>query len=101
MADGVREFDRTILIAGAAALLRPGVSNEIEQVLALEAEEGGSTRIIPVVLDDCLFSPNNSVSPYVLHSLRQRVIADFRRALTHAGDWESRVEDILRALRRR
>ena len=101
MTEAIRQYDRVVLLCSTAALRRPGVSNEIEQVLAREAEEGGTERIIPVALDDCLWSDAPAAHHGVIAQIRQRVIADFRRALGDEDAWDREFDRILDALRRR
>lgn len=101
MADAIRQYDRVVLLCSTAGLRRPGVSNEIEQVLAREAEEGGSEVIIPVALDDCLFSELTPLKNDVIAQIRQRVIADFRDALANREAWRRELHRVLVALERR
>jgi hypothetical protein len=100
MADAIRRYDRVVLLCSMAGLGRPGVSNEIAHVLAREAEEGGTELIIPVALDDCLFSGAAAIGRDVIAQLRQRVIADFRGALSDVDAWQRELQRLLSALHR-
>lgn len=100
MSEAIRQYDRVVLLCSEAGLQRPGVANELEQVLAREAEEGGAELIIPVALDDVLFSPT-AARHHVLAQIRQRVIADFRNVLHNDDAWRRGMDLLLRALRQR
>lgn len=94
MRNGVNQYDRIILVCSSASLTRPGVRNEIEETLAREARDGGATYLIPITLDDFVFSWRDPLARPIL----DRVVADFR------GYEESRVfgqaiSRLLRALR--
>jgi hypothetical protein len=56
MHDGINECDRIILLCSQRSLIRPGVLNEVQQVLVREAEEGGTELLTPITIDDYLFS---------------------------------------------
>lgn len=100
MAEAIREYDRVILLCSASGLNRPGVSNEIEQVLAREAEEGGAELMIPLALDGSIFSDTSALRSDIRWHVRQRVIADFRGALKDADAWRKQVRLVLTSLRR-
>jgi TIR domain len=79
MREGVNKYDRIVLICSEASLERPGVLNEIEEALAREARDGGTTYLIPIRLDDYVFrwSPSR---PDIAQAIRDRVVADFTGA---------------------
>ena len=52
------EYDRVLLLCSKSSLTRPGVTYEIEQVLAREAKEGGREILIPIMLDEFIFEWN-------------------------------------------
>ncbi len=81
MRDGVNEHDHVVLICSRDSLDRSGVANELEETLQREAREGGRAILIPVTIDDYVFSDWASSSPGVAQSLRDRVVADFRDAI--------------------
>lgn len=95
MRDRLGEYDRVILICSEAALNRSGVRNEISQTLAREAREGGTNYLIPITLDDFVF---NWKDPLAV-ALRDRVVADFRRAYDEPIHFNTGVLSLLRALR--
>lgn len=75
---GVNDYDRVVLICSRASLDRPGVLNEIEEALAREAREGGSTVLIPIRLDDYVLGEWAPENPDIAQAIRDRVVADFR-----------------------
>ena len=97
LCDSLRAFDRLVLLCSANSLGRRGVSYEIEQALARELEEGGAELIIPVALDDAVFE-GTALHQHAIAQLRQRVIADFRAALTNEHEWRLQFQRILTAL---
>jgi len=48
----INDRDRMILICSEASLGRSGLLNELQEILAREARDGGSSYLIPVRLDD-------------------------------------------------
>jgi hypothetical protein len=91
----VNEHDRVILICSAASLNRSGVKNEIVETLAREARDGGASYLIPITIDDYLFSWNDTLG----FVIRDRVVADFRRAVDEDIKFEQEFIKLLRALR--
>ncbi len=79
-------------------MVRPGVLNEIEQVLIREASEGGSEILIPITIDDYLFNGWNPDKPDVGTQIRARVAADFRGATSLGTEFDARFKRILGAL---
>jgi hypothetical protein len=66
MRNGVNEHDRVVLVCSKASLDRPGVLNELEEILAREARDGGASYLIPIRLDDYVFNgwnPGRAVAP--------------------------------------
>lgn len=99
MSRGVREHDRVILICSQASLTRAGVLNEIEQALAREASEGGTQVIIPVRLDDFLFTAGWAGEREDLREqICNRVVADFRGTATDEKKFEAQLAKLVRAL---
>lgn len=99
MSKGVREHDRVILICSSASLPRAGVLNELEQALAREASEGGTQVIIPVRLDDGLFTAGWAGEREDLREqLCNRVVADFRGTATDEKKFEAQLAKLVRAL---
>jgi hypothetical protein len=78
MREGINRYDRVLLLCSHNSLDRPGVLNELEETLQREAREGGSKILIPVALDDYLYSDWSPNRPEIAQSVRDRVYADFR-----------------------
>ena len=100
MSDGVADHDRIVLLCSVHSLNRPGVLYELEQVLAREALEGGAELLIPVALDDYMFSQWEPNKSDIGRQIRGRVTADFRSALESREVFDQQMLRLLRALRR-
>lgn len=75
MSDGVSNHDRVLLICSQASLSRSGVMNELERVLEREAREGGAEILIPLTIDDFVFSDWKPTRSDIADQIRSRVIA--------------------------
>lgn len=100
MREGVNQHDRVVLVCSEASLTRPGVLNEIEETLAREACEGGESYLIPIRLDDYVFSGWAPNRPDLAQAIRDRVVADFTGALTDESRFNTALLRLLSALRR-
>jgi len=100
MSQGIEEYDRVLLICSEASLNRPGVLNEIEQVLAREASEGGEELLLPLTLDDYLYERWQPKRYDLARQVRNRVVADFTSAKKHGPTFVLHMERIVTALRR-
>jgi uncharacterized protein YjbI with pentapeptide repeats len=100
MREGVNQHDRVVLVCSKASLTRPGVLNEIEEALAREAREGGETYLIPIRLDDYVFSGWAPTRPDLAQAIRDRVVADFTGALDDNARFDAALLRLLRALKR-
>ena len=99
MRDGVNTHDRVILVCSKASLDRPGVVNEITETLQREARDGGKEYLIPITLDDHVFSGWKPDDPGVAQAIRDRVVADFRGADTDKGVFDAGVLKLIGALK--
>lgn len=95
MFDGVASHDRIVLLCSESSLSRNGVLNEIERVLEREAREGGSGILIPISLDDYVFSRWRPARTDLADQVRSRVIADYDDVLHGDG-----LRQLLHALRK-
>jgi len=95
----VNEHDRVILVCSKSALDRMGVLNEIEETLRREARNGGVSYLIPVRLDNYVFSGWNPPA-MTAQAVRDRVVADFRDALIDPVKFDSELNRLLAALRK-
>jgi hypothetical protein len=74
MQQGIDSHDRILLVCSKSSLSRNGVLNELERVLEKEAELGGADLLIPVTVDDHVFSEWHPERPDVAKQVRSRVI---------------------------
>ncbi len=100
MRDGVNQHDRVILVCSKASLDRPGVLNEITETLQRESRDGGKEYLIPITLDDYVFSGWKPEDPGVAHAIRDRVVADFRGADTDPTKFSDGVLRLIAALKK-
>ena len=100
MRDGINEYDRVILVCSKASLDRPGVLNEITETLQREARDGGKEYLIPITLDDYVFSDWSPEDPGVAQAVRDRVVADFRGVETDRAKFDAGLRRLLSALKK-
>lgn len=99
MREGVNKHDRVVLICSEASLNRPGVLNEIVETLQREARLGGQECLIPITIDNYVFSGWTPTDPGVAQAIRDRVVADFRDATRDSAKFDAGVEKLARVLR--
>lgn len=99
MRTGVNEHDRAILVCSRSALDRKGVLNEIEETLRREARDGGVSYLIPIRLDDYVFSGWNPPG-MTAQAVRDRVVADFQGSLADPVKFDTGLSRLLAALRK-
>jgi hypothetical protein len=100
MRKGVNEHDRVILVCSKASLDRKGVLNEIEETLARESRDGGAAYLIPIRLDDYVFSEWAPPNPDTAQSVRDRVVADFEGADADPAKFDAGVRKLIAALKK-
>ncbi|WP_235028888.1 toll/interleukin-1 receptor domain-containing protein [Caballeronia choica] len=71
---GVNSYDRVLLVCSRTSLGRSGVLNELERVLEREAREGGGDILLPITIDDFVFSDWKPQNEDVATQVRSRVI---------------------------
>jgi hypothetical protein len=98
MRDGVNQYGRVVLICSRSSLDRAGVANEIEEALQREAREGGQAILIPVTIDDYVFSEWDPKNSGVAQALRDRVVADFRGTLRDPEAFEKALGRVVAVL---
>lgn len=101
MREGINSHDRMILICSKHSLDRSGVLNEIEEVLAREARDGGAAYLIPIRLDDYLFTDWKPSNPDVSRTIRDRVVADFRNADKDPAKFDKEFRRLLNAFKKK
>ncbi len=99
MFEMANEYDRVILICSKSSLERHGVLNEIEEVFAREAREGGREILIPVRLDDYVFnwSPERS---HIAVKIKDKVIGKLTATDFKSGKSNQNLLKILDALKK-
>ena len=97
ISQGVHDHDRVVLICSEQSLNRPGVLNEIEQVLDREAAEGGTERLLPIALDDYVkrWSPPRLD---LARQVQQRVTAFFPSRDPASPEYEKQFARLLHAI---
>lgn len=96
---GVNEYDRILALCSEDSLSRPGFLNELERVLEREAREGGESRLIPVSIDDSVFS--HDWPPDGREDLREQILTRVITEIPRDHDdprFETAMEKILQAL---
>lgn len=100
MRKGVNEHDRVILVCSRESLDRKGVLNEIEETLARESRDGGAAYLIPIRLDDYVFSGWAPPNPDTAQSVRDRVVADFEGAEADQAKFDAGLLKLIAALKK-
>lgn len=100
MREGVNQHDRVILVCSQASLDRPGVLNEVTETLQREARDGGKEYLIPITLDDYVFSGWKPEDPGVAQAIRDRVVADFKGAETDSAKFNEGLLRLVAALKK-
>ncbi|WP_165373735.1 MULTISPECIES: toll/interleukin-1 receptor domain-containing protein [Sorangium] len=101
MREGVNEHDRVILICSKDSLDRKGVLNELEEILTREARDGGASYLIPIRLDDYVFTGWKPKNADVAQAVRDRVVADFEGANEDEAKFQAGLQKLIRALRKK
>ncbi|WP_437666864.1 toll/interleukin-1 receptor domain-containing protein [Sorangium sp. So ce1182] len=101
MRKGVNEHDRVILICSRHSLDRKGVMNELEEILTREARDGGASYLIPIRLDDYVFTGWKPKNADVAQAVRDRVVADFEGAEKDEAKFQAGLQKLIRALRKK
>jgi uncharacterized protein YjbI with pentapeptide repeats len=97
----LQEHDRIILVCSRASLDRPGVINEIQETFDREARDGGATYLLPITLDDYVFTDWKLKQPVLAERIGRRVVGDFRKAKYSQYEFEKSLNRLIDALRRR
>jgi len=103
MGDGVNAFDRVILICSENSLDRAGVLNEVEKVLERESREGGREIMIPISVDDHVYTSWSVPGrDYLRREILDRVVGDFKNSLENGlpnENFSAAIDRLLTALR--
>jgi len=100
MYEGVNDREKVVLVCSQASLNRPGVLNEIQETLQREAREGGIEILVPITLDDFVFTDWAPTYRNEAQAVRDRVIADFRGCDGDDAAFQSAIERLLEGLKR-
>jgi len=95
----LHEQDRVILVCSKASLERPGVLNEIQETFDREVRDGGANYLLPIMLDDYVLTGWHLTHPALAERVRQRVVGDFRSALTSEAAFEAALSRLIDALK--
>lgn len=98
---GLQAHDRMIVLCSEASLNRPGVLNEIRETLDREVRDGGASYLIPVMLDDYLFTGWTVVEPELAERVGRRVVGDFRDATREKDAFDHALTRLLDALKKK
>lgn len=93
----VENYDRIIMICSKDSLDRNGVQYELEKTLEREARDGGESYLIPISLDDYLFTSWNPSRKELKNEIVNRVVADF----SDPNKYEFQFDRLLQALRKK
>jgi uncharacterized protein YjbI with pentapeptide repeats len=96
----VNDLDRTVLICSSDSLDRKGVMNEIEQALDREARDAGASYLIPITIDDYVFTGWKPPNPDIAQAIRDKVVADFRGAAVDPAKFQTALQRLLAALKK-
>lgn len=100
MSRGINDHDQVILVCSRRSLKRPGVLNEVEEVLQREARDGGREYLIPIRLDDYVFTGWKPREADTARAVKDRVILDFVGADTDATKFDAGLQRLISALKK-
>ena len=75
IAEGIRFYDKMIVVCSAAALASPKVREEIDQAVQKQEEAPDRWTLLPLAIDDAVFQEESELA----RRLRRQVVEDFRR----------------------
>lgn len=95
MSAAIYSHERVLLLCSRHSLDRAGVQYEIEQVLEREASEGGTELLIPLAIDDYVFTKWQPAR----HDLKRQVLSRVAASLSERS-FEDAMRRVLSTLRR-
>lgn len=98
MHDGINKHERVLCICSEQSLKRPGVLNELERVLEKEAKEGGSNILIPITLDDYVYSDWAPARADLANQIRTRVIMKVNIAHIDTEETQKQLQKLVKVL---
>jgi TIR domain len=96
----IQEHDRVLLICSESSLKRPGVTHEIRETLDREARDGGETYLLPITLDNYVFSKFREEHSDLAERLSRRIIGDFRGTQRSRVRFDKAMQRVADALRK-
>jgi hypothetical protein len=96
---GIQKYDRVLLVCSRKSLDRPGVVNEIQETLDREARDGGASYLLPITLDDYVFTDWKKVQPLLSERVGARVIGDFRGTSRNKSKFDAALDRVINALK--
>jgi hypothetical protein len=95
----IQEHDRVLLVCSENSLDRYGVVNEIQETFDREARDGGATYLLPITIDDYVFTKWNVSHPELAERVCRRIIGDFRGTGRSHVKFERAVARLIDALK--
>ncbi len=96
--NNLQKHDRIVLICSAASLNRPGVLHEIWETLGREARDGGATYLLPITLDEYVFTDWKKKEPVLAERVGRRIVGDFRGTINDSAVFDTAVKRLIDAL---
>lgn len=100
MSTGIVNYDRVLLICSESSLKRAGVLNELERCLEREAKEGGSDVLIPVTIDDYVYTKWKPEREDIASQIRSRVITNIPNSDKTSVEFQAAMKKLLAALKK-
>ena len=95
----INEYDQILLICSRNSLDRVGVVNEVQETFDREANGGGRTYLLPIMLDDYVLTGWRMTQPVLAERVGRRVIGDFRDAETDDAQFQTQLARVVDALK--
>lgn len=95
----IHEHDRVILICSQSSLDRPGVLHEVRETLDRESKDGGATYLLPITIDDYVFTGWAASEPELAMRVKRRIVGDFRQTRHSRARFNQAMDRLLDALR--
>jgi hypothetical protein len=95
----IQEHDRVILVCSSHSLNRPGVLHEIQETFDREARDGGATYLLPITLDDYVFTGWRATHPVLAERVGRRVVGDFQGTARSKNRFDEALARLLDALK--
>ena len=95
----IQDHDRVILVCSSNSLDRPGVLHEIQETFDREARDGGATYLLPITLDDYVYSGWRTTHPVLAERVARRVVGDFRGTARSKKRFDEALARLLDALK--